>query len=108
MPTKTVYVEMKNGFPYRIVNNRRGPTDTIEISKQDAVYAIRRQVFDRANESCERCGTPITWSTGHLHEVKNRGRGGEVSVENCIALCPKCHLGKDGVHADHYPAWSKK
>jgi len=80
----------------------------IEWSRQKAVSDIREQVFERADGQCERCARPINSQTAHLHEVRPRGQGGEVSVANGQALCPKCHLGKAGVHADHYPQFGLK
>lgn len=69
-----------------------------EREKKDAVGEIRWQVFVRAEYECERCGALLTWRTLHLHEQLERGRGGEVALDNCQALCSRCHIGKDGAH----------
>lgn len=101
-----VFVELRDGVPIRILNHAPYDPDgppVVEWSRAGAVSAIRAQVFDRAAGHCERCDTPITPSTGHMHEVLPRGRGGEISLANSVALCARCHLGKTGVHANHYP-----
>lgn len=82
--------------------------DPAEMSKKQAVSDIRTQVFERSGGECERCATPITYRTMHMHETLHRGRGGEVSVENSVAICPPCHIGKNGEHANRFPQWSKK
>lgn len=66
----------------------------IEYPRSVAVENIRRQVFRRAANECERCGAPITWATMHMHEKVFKSDGGEVSLENCQALCYDCHLGR--------------
>ena len=63
-----------------------------EILKASAVCNIRRQVFKRDGYTCTHCGKSVTWDTGHMHERVWKGRGGEVSVENCVCLCAQCHL----------------
>lgn len=67
-----------------------------EWPRKDAVESVRRQVFERAKKSCEDCGKPVTWSQLHLHEKHSRGRGGEISLDNCMALCYLCHNGSAG------------
>ena len=61
------------------------------MSKAAAVGEIRRQVFERAKNACEWCGTRLTWDTGEMHERIHRGDGGEQSLANCIMLCRRCH-----------------
>jgi hypothetical protein len=71
------------------------------MTKKEAVGSIRRQVFDRCEEKCEQCESYITWETMHMHEKVFKGKGGEVSLENSIGLCSKCHLtGANAAHAD--------
>lgn len=106
-----VFVEMQNGVPVRIYN--RVPYDPaapspVEVSRVGAVSCIRGLVFARAAGRCERCGTPITEQTGHLHERIPRSKGGEISIYNSVALCPPCHVGKTGEHANRFPQWRKK
>ena len=80
-----------------------------EMSRKQAVEDIRRQVFERAGGTCERCAAQrITWDSMHLHEQVHRGKGGEVSVENSVALCARCHISPVGEHANRFPQWSRK
>ncbi len=65
-----------------------------------AVRLIRQMVRYRAGDLCERCGTALTESTGEMHETVPKGRGGEVSLDNCEWLCHRCHQGDDGAHGD--------
>lgn len=82
------------------------PEQVIELPKGEAVSQIRRQVFERSGGECNSCSKTITWDGFHMHEVKPRGKGGEVSTYNSIALCADCHIGKGGAHANRYPQWS--
>lgn len=69
--------------------------------RKDAVESIRQQVFERANNECQRCGKPVTWSTMHMDERIARGDGGEISLANCWALCYDCHEGRsDSEHGE--------
>jgi 5-methylcytosine-specific restriction endonuclease McrA len=82
-----------------------------EQEKAIAVRTIRHKVFELARNrdgliECEECGKFITWDTGHMHEVHARGKRdkdgtyGEVSVDNCVAICASCHIGPNGAHGD--------
>ena len=67
-----------------------------------AVKEIREQVYERTkdrqgNHCCEYCGDIIT-EHFHLHERTPRGKGGEISIFNCVGLCAECHIGKAGEH----------
>ena len=62
------------------------------ILKASAVGNIRKQVFERDGYACTHCGKEVTWNTGHMHERVWKGRGGEVSVDNCTVLCYDCHM----------------
>jgi HNH endonuclease len=57
----------------------------------EAVGEIRRQVFERAEGACEWCGAKLTWETGEMHERLPKGKGGEQSIYNGVALCASCH-----------------
>ena len=112
--SKQVHVQIGlNGLPIRIFRDKSWrdlPEDQVQImDKAHAVYAIRAQVFDRADASglegeghtseCERCGRTIQWENFEMHETIPKGSGGEVSVENCEALCHNCHTGNpDSAH----------
>lgn len=107
---KTVRVELGNhGLPIRIFRKDKkwllcpeGKLHT--MTKQDAVALIRLQVFERAGGAlyegettirgkCEECDYPITWDSMEMHEKIFKGRGGDVSLENCLGLCHDCHTG---------------
>lgn len=66
-----------------------------EYSRKDAVAAIRHAVFERSGGYCEACGIEVTehsgWHKGEMHERVPRGRGGEISLDNSIFVCRKCH-----------------
>lgn len=105
------FVELRNGIPiriFRVVKYESGGPETAEWSRMGAVSAIRQQVFDRAAGHCERCGTPITTQTGHMHETVPRSKGGEISIFNSVALCAPCHIGPAGVHKNKFPKWTRK
>ena|ERR1700728_1024800 len=107
---KLVRVELgDHGLPIRIFRKDKKwlqcPTERLyNMPKADAVTLIRLQVFQRAGGEvyegettirgkCEECSAPITWDTMEQHEKIFKGRGGEVSLENCLALCHDCHTG---------------
>jgi len=73
--------------------------------KKDAIAAIRHQVFLRSKGDCEFCASPVIESSGHLHEKKHRGQGGEISLENSVFICAKCH---QQAHKARNPQWRKK
>jgi HNH endonuclease len=76
----------------------------VEMNRSEAVGAIRHNLFVRSGSDCEICGSPITESGGHMHEQKHRGRGGEISLENSLFICAKCHAG---AHKERNPQWTK-
>jgi len=109
MPSKIVHVEMGlNGLPIRIFRDKKWlDYPTVEITKAEAVKGIRTQVFRRCwnplsgNFECEKCGRTITWISGEMNERIPKGSGGEVSLDNCEALCRSCHqTGPDAAHKD--------
>lgn len=83
---------------------RKGST-MVSTDRSAAVACIRRGVFLRSNGVCEICSTPISEESGHMHEKKHRGQGGEISLDNSVFICPKCHQRQ---HKDRNPRWSKK
>ena len=110
---KSVRVEIgPNGLPCRIFRDASWKTcDSVQImDRGKAVGAIRAQVFDRATgdspaggtiSECGRCGRYITWESFEMHETVPKGSGGEVSLENCEALCHGCHQGNtDSAHGN--------
>jgi len=73
-------------------------------SRAQAVVEIRWQVLCRAEFECERCCAPLTWTTMEMNEKIFRSHGGEISLENCEALCHNCHQGKPySVHPGIHP-----
>ena len=73
--------------------------------RRDAVSSIRHQIFLRSKGDCELCGSPITEITAHMHEQKHRGKGGEISLENSVIICAKCHRS---AHADREPKFTRR
>lgn len=69
-----------------------------------AVSVIRHQLWLRCKGFCEMCGDTVIEKSGHMHEVKHRGKGGEISLANSVFICPKCH---DLQHGDRKPQWTK-
>lgn len=111
MASKLVHVELGNsGLPCRIFRDRSWRNfleDRIALmTKAEAVKYIREQVFVRSKNDdgiaeCEKCGRYITWGSMEMNEKKLRSLGGEVSLENCEALCQDCHqTGPDAFHND--------
>lgn len=75
----------------------------LDVPRSEAVSEIRRQVFERDDYTCVHCGELVTWKTGHMDEFVSRGKGGEVSVDNCQTLCANCHIGPQGKHGNRRP-----
>jgi len=112
MKSKLVLVEVNlQGDPIRIFRTVKDSLQVDvesvqEVPKAYAVGAIRRQVFARAGctphqiGECEWCGRNISWETGEMHEKVFKGKGGEVSVVNSVAICHECHQGKNGAHGN--------
>lgn len=109
--SKTVRVELgPTGLPIRIFRTKEWLDPAypeVEMTKAAAVGGIRKQVFRRCwnplsgNFECEKCGRTITWTSGEMNEIVPKGSGGEVSLDNCEALCRSCHqTGPDAAHKD--------
>lgn len=87
------------------------PEDSVQLmDKGAAVGLIRMQIYERCggdspaggeSHECEECGRSINWRTMEMHEQLAKGKGGEVSLKNCRALCHDCHQGSpDSAHGD--------
>jgi len=117
MKQKYVLAEVdENGSPIRIFRNVKDtfsfPVESVaEFTKAFAVHSVRSKVFRRAGctpytaGACEWCGKVIFWEagsykSGEMHEVLPKGKGGEVSVANSVAICRGCHTGPNGAHGD--------
>ena len=108
--SKQVRVEIgPNGLPCRIFRDASWKTcDSVQImDRAKAVGAIRAQVYDRSqapegeHHECERCVRIIRWETFEMHETIPKGKHGEVSLDNCEALCHACHQGgPDSAHGN--------
>lgn len=103
---KIVWVEIAaNGEPCRIFRTKKAAVAAgvvfFDWPKRWAVEAIRKQVIARASSACDRCGTIVSDNVGEMHETLPRGKGGEVSLDNCEWLCHDCHQGKtDSAHGN--------
>ena len=73
------------------------------MDRAAAVKSIRKQIFHRSEGFCEFCGSIVLESSGHMHEQKHRGKGGEISLENSVFICATCH---QHAHADRNPRFS--
>ena len=114
MPSKFVHVQIgATGLPIRIFKDKSWrdlPAEEVAtMARADAVGGIRKQVFRRcwnpktSDFECEKCGTMITWTSGEMNEKIPKGSAarGEVSLENCEALCHRCHqVGPDSAHGN--------
>lgn len=103
----TVEIDPYSQLAIRIFRNKKDsyaayPDNVKEMTKAEAVGQIRQQVIDRATKGrticCEFCDAILTKDTGHMHEVKPKGDGGEVSLFNSRFICPECHLKEE--HGD--------
>jgi HNH endonuclease len=111
---KIVWVELSGGNVSRIFRSQKlafaNCEDPQAVFKDEAVGAIRRQVYDRQSGRCLWCDEKVKWDGGvferaHMHEQIPKGRGGEVSITNSIILCPKCHLS--GAHGNRQPRFGE-
>ncbi len=111
MGKQLVYVEIdpETELPIRILKTNLqvvnlDPEVLRQMARSVAVNYIRLQIIARAIRNkkilCEYCGSILTSETGHMHEKIPKGKGGEVSLDNCVFICPRCHIGSDGEHGD--------
>lgn len=117
MPHKLVRVLIgEKGLPVKIFRDKSWlnySEDEIGwMSKAEAVGLIRKQIFERVKNplsgqfECAKCGKIITEQSGEMNEKRPKGAGGgktggEVSLENCEALCHQCHQGSpDSAHGN--------
>jgi len=116
MASKLAHVELgPAGNIIRIFRDKSWLTclNPVRITdRSEAVGEIRRQVFKRCynpetqNYECQRCGRFISGTSGEMNEKRPKGAGGgktggEVSLDNCEALCRPCHQGTpDSAHGN--------
>jgi 5-methylcytosine-specific restriction endonuclease McrA len=96
MKPKLVLVEVEENTNriLRIIRDKHEPFRAMYVDimrRNDAVAAIRHQLFIRSKGFCDTCSAVVTEGSGHMHEQKSRGKGGEISLENSIFICASCH-----------------
>ena len=105
-----VWVEIgDSGLPVRIFKNEKiafksGILAIASMDRTTAVSLIRHTIFVRSDNHCELCDSPIIEVTMQMHEMRHRGKGGEISLANSVAACARCHKYK---HRERNPQWSK-
>ena len=111
-----VWVEM-GGIPFLPVRifrsqkaaihliSRNRATDAIEMDRSIAVASIRHQIFIRSKGFCDECGAVVNETSGQMHEREWRGKGGEISLENSIFICAKCHKRE---HRERAPQFTRR
>lgn len=105
-----IQIDPETYEPVRIFRNTHDAmkcdsTVVAQMARSAAVHYIRLQVILRATRGklihCELCDSIVTSETGHMHEVVSKGNGGEVSLDNCRFICPRCHiLAEDSEHGN--------
>lgn len=60
------------------------------VSKRNAKYAFRQQIFDAWDGICAYCGVPADT----LDHVRSRYRGGNTVANNLVPACKECNCGK--------------
>ena len=77
----------------------------VNLHRDVAVAEIRHQLWLRCGGACELCGDILTEGSGQMHEMKHRGKGGEISMENSVFICAKTHKRE---HADREPKFTRR
>ena len=109
--SKIVWCEQNvTGLPIRMLRDNHEamrPSSTIfdDWDRAEAIASIRHQCFLRSKGFCELCGSVVTENSGHLHEQKHRGKGGEISLVNSVFICARTHQFE---HRDRNPRFTKK
>lgn len=104
------YVELDDNDKFVRIYRKFPPPGVRSTTAErcQAVAEIRLRVFERAGGRCEYCNAFINFRTGHMHEKIPKGRGGEVSLENCVAICARCHiLRRDSEHGARRPRFNE-
>ena len=115
MKSKLVWIELDSttGLAVRIFRSKKEALSSGVVVQQEdkasATKQIRRAVFVRDNFYCVHCGKYVTWSSGHMHERKAKGKGGLVSLENSETRCYACHIGnEDSSHGSRRPRFTNR
>ena len=62
--------------------------------REEFTKKTKREAWERAGGKCEGCGVKLRGGgVEYDHEIEC-ARGGDNSLENCVALCPPCHRAK--------------
>lgn len=111
MKDRMVWVEQDAAMKHavRIFKNRKDAIASrlhvVTMLRSIAVKDIRDQIMKRAGGYDELSGEPITARSGHMHEQKHRGKGGEISLDNSVGISQATHRR---AHADRNPHFSKR
>jgi 5-methylcytosine-specific restriction endonuclease McrA len=98
--SERVLVETVDGQVVRIFRNNREAVlsqaweeHRVKVYKRRfAVGEIRSKVFSLSEGLCHYCGKYVPHRAGHMHEQIHRGEGGEISTNNSVWACYKCHM----------------
>jgi 5-methylcytosine-specific restriction endonuclease McrA len=66
--------------------------------------AIRQQVLERDDYTCQMCGF-VASSNLHIHHIMKRSEGGTDHLDNLLTLCPSCHSKAD--RKFYNPDWTR-
>lgn len=117
--TRYVWVQFgADGLVVRIFKNRKqaflvgGTLGTQPRAK--AVTEVRQQIYRESGGECRRCGKPVSYDREgpyepmEMHEEHSRGKGGDISIWNSVALCHNCHTGsKNSAHGNRRPRFGE-
>jgi 5-methylcytosine-specific restriction endonuclease McrA len=68
----------------------------VRSKKRSNTYKIanKRNILVRDKFKCQYCGEKLSMKTATIDHVHPRSKGGENTIENCIASCKKCNNAK--------------
>lgn len=114
-----VFKNKKSAARYSVAN----PEQSVRLmDKAIAVGQIRRQVCQRDDWMCVKCGRPVVWRRGlpnsaEMDEIQSRGTclegedgeyySGEQSVANGQVLCANCHTMGEHAKQNRAPSFTK-
>jgi len=107
MSRSRVFVEIDvDGNPIRIFRARKHafaltPERVAEWPRVEATARIRHQIWLRTGGRCEYCSGKITeneYPKMEMHEEVPRSQGGQISMENSVGICQKCHRTDPRAH----------
>ncbi len=77
--------------------SRINPISKKKAAEKRREVDIRKQLWDRCEGCCEKCGRAAYWPGLAPHEKVFRSHGGEMSLDNSEMLCIQCHGGGHNV-----------